>query len=373
MDIIQNRVIRYNVYLSIMKLIEGVQYLPGQHNGKFVIWLQCPYDSLLIKEIKKLTGSKWSQQQRCWYIPDTVQNRQQFGLAPVPTMVSANLGTENKAALEQFIQQLTLKAYSKSTIRTYRTELIQLLTTLKTTPVNTLTANRLKDYFYWCFTTLKLSEHTIHSRLNAVKFYFEQVLGRDNFFWEVPRPKKPLQLPTVFSKEDIENLLKAVDNSKHKTMLLLTYAGGLRLGEVIQLQKNQIDSKRMVIHIKQAKGKKDRVIPLSKTALAFLRNYYKTYKPGQYLFEGQYEGEHYSARSLQLIFERAKQKAGILKKGGIHALRHSYATHLLYKGVDITYIQQLLGHNDLKTTLRYLHVTIRDLQNIVSPIGDLAL
>lgn len=127
----------------------------------------------------------------------------------------------------------------------------------------------------------------------------------------------------------------------------------------------------MVINITAAKGKKDRVVPLSKTTLKYLRQYYKIYKPEYYFFEGQFEGEAWSKRSMQKVLELAKTKARINKPGSIHALRHSYATHLLDKGVDITYIQKILGHNDLKTTLRYLHVTIRDLTKVESPIEDL--
>jgi site-specific recombinase XerD len=177
----------------------------------------------------------------------------------------------------------------------------------------------------------------------------------------------------MFSKEDIEKILKAIDNLKHKTILLLCYSSGLRVSEVVSLRVKDIDSNRMVITIRAAKGKKDRIVPLSPTTLIHLRAYFKEYKPTDFFFEGQYEGEHYSKRAAQTILAIAKKKAKINKPGSIHALRHSYATHLLDKGVDITYIQKILGHNDLKTTLRYLHVTNRDLSKIESPLEDLDL
>ncbi len=217
-----------------------------------------------------------------------------------------------------------------------------------------------------------MSENGAHSRLNALKSYFEQVLGREKFFWEIPRPKKPQQLPCVLNKKDVALIINLVDNLKQKTILMLTYACGLRVSEVVSICISDIDSKRMILHIKNAKGKKDRVVSISPTILVMLRAYYKMYKPKKWLFEGQYEGEHYSVRSIQTVLQTAKKKGGILKPGGMHSLRHSFATHLLDKGIDVVMIQKLLGHSDIKTTLRYLHVTNKDLSKILSPIEDIA-
>lgn len=355
----------------------AIQYQPGTHKGQPVIWLQFHYNAALSTKVKQVPGCKWSQSNKCWYVPDTGENRQQFGLSTMPAVEQLPgddlLSPGNKEVLAAFMRQLILKAYSKNTIKTYKNEFIQLLLVLKTTPVSSLCNERLKDYFAYCHHTLKLTENTIHSRLNAVKFYFEQVLKREKFFWEVPRPKKLQQLPKLFAKEDIENIIKAIDNLKHRTAILLCYSSGLRVSEVVALKISDIDSKRMVINILQAKGKKDRIVPLSKTTLQYLRQYYAQYKPENYLFEGQSASKIYSARTVQKILDTAKNKAGINKPGSVHALRHSYATHLLDKGVDITYIKELLGHNDLKTTLRYLHVTTRNLSKIESPLEDLNL
>lgn len=158
-------------------------------------------------------------------------------------------------------------------------------------------------------------------------------------------------------------------------MLMIAYSAGLRVSEVVNLRVWQIDSKRMQILIKAAKGKKDRVVPLSPVLLVMLREYYKTYRPKKdgYLFEGNEGSSAYSKRSLQKIIEAAKRAAGIVKPGGMHALRHSFATHLLHKGTDISLIMRLLGHNDLKTTLRYLHVSNRDILKLMSPLDDLSL
>jgi integrase/recombinase XerD len=184
-----------------------------------------------------------------------------------------------------------------------------------------------------------------------------------------------LQLPKFFSQEDITAIIKAAGNIKHKTMLMLAYASGLRVSEVVNIRSTDIDSKRMSILIRQAKGKKDRIVALSPVLLVMLREYWKQVKPDKhgYLFQGQNKGEPYSTRSLQLVLASAKRKAGVLKPGSIHALRHSFATHLLDKGTDVTMIMKLLGHNDIKTTLRYLHVTNRDMLQIISPLDDLSL
>ncbi|MEO6254706.1 MAG: tyrosine-type recombinase/integrase [Ferruginibacter sp.] len=270
---------------------------------------------------------------------------------------------------------LKLKAYSASTIRTYLCEMKQLLGKLVDIPADDLQTEHIKRYLLFCFEKLHLTENSLHSRINALKYYYEQVLGREKFFWEIPRPKKQLQLPNFFNQDEITAILRSVANVKHKTMLMLAYSSGLRVSEVVRIRTKDIDSRRMCILIKQAKGKKDRIVKLSPVLLIMLREYWKKYQPGRdgYLFEGQYADECYSTRSLQLVLAAAKQKAGIKKPGSIHALRHSFATHLLDKGTDVTMIMKLLGHNDIKTTLRYLHVTNRDMLQIISPLDDLKL
>lgn len=278
----------------------------------------------------------------------------------------------NQQATKQMIQQLQLKGYSPSTIRTYANELIQFLAALKNTPAESLGTERIKNYLQYCLVTLQLKEATLHSRLNALKFYYEQVLGKEKFFFEIPRPKKALQLPKVISEEKIIDGLMAVQNIKHRSLLLLAYSAGMRVSEAVSLQVTDINSDRMQIHIKAAKGKKDRVVTLSTTILALLRQYYLIYKPKTWLFEGQYPDEHISSRSAQQVFKEAYKKLGLPPNCSFHSLRHSFATHLLENGTDITYIQKLLGHNDIKTTLIYTKVSNRDSSKIESPLDKIA-
>lgn len=206
-----------------------------------------------------------------------------------------------------------------------------------------------------------------------MKFFFEQVLLREKFFWNIPRPKKPLLLPKLLNETEIRKLFNALTNKKHKAMLFTAYSAGLRVSEIVNLRIADIDSKRMQIFVSRAKGKKDRYVNLSPILLDILRNYLKEYRPRPkvYLFESEQTLTAYPTRTVQQIFSNAKHKAGIRKDVGIHSLRHSFATHLLEKGTDIKYIKELLGHFNIKTTERYLHVAREQLVNIVSPFDDL--
>ena len=289
-------------------------------------------------------------------------------------VVSSNntlISEHNKKQLALMLQTLTLKAYSPATINTYKNEFAVFLQTIKTKNVDEFTPQRIKDYLQYCFEILKQSENTVHSRMNALKFYFEQVLKREKFFWEIPRPKKPILLPKIISEEKIVEGLMSIKNLKHKVLLMTAYSAGLRVSEVVSIKVADINSDRMQILIKRAKGKKDRLVPLSKIALELLREYYKVYKPKKWLFEGQIIGEPYSVRSAQEIFADYFRKIGVPKYISFHSLRHSYATHLLEGGTDIKYIQELLGHNDIKTTLRYTHVSKKSLQKVESPLDKI--
>ena len=346
-----------------------------EHHQKNVIFVHFPYNPLLQKELReKFSTAKWSVSKKCWYLPDVDSIRQEIGLSPKTEQgktVVSQIQPVNIAALKRMHETLLLKAYSPHTIKTYCNEFSQLLYSLKNTPVDALTPERLRSYFLYCITKLKLSENQIYSRINAIKFYFEQVLHREKlFFAEIPRPKRKSILPKVLSKSDIVKIFAQVDNSKHLLMLKLCYGMGLRVSEIVNLKIKDIDSGRMLVHIEAAKGKKDRCVTLPSSILEDLRTYYRTYRPKTYLFEGQYGGQ-YAIRSIQAVFKNAMRKANINKSVGIHGLRHSYATHLLEYGTDMIFIQKLLGHKDIKTTEIYAKVSNRHLSNIKSPLDDL--
>jgi len=352
-----------------------IGYEPAFHKGKEVIFIRFEYERELNTRIRKLVGVHWSQTEKAWYVADNPHYRQLFGLVAPLTgkAVMVQIHPINVPAMTMLVKTLQLKAYSPNTLNTYRNEFAQLLYILKDKPVADLDTGRLRDYFLYCINTLKLSENTIHSRMNAVKFYFEHVLGRQRIFIDIPRPKKRIMLPNVLAISQVEKLFAQLENLKHKTMIYLAYSAGLRVSEVVNLKIKDIHSERMVINIKGAKGKKDRIVGLSQGILELLRKYYIAYKPSDWLFDGQYTGEPYSSRSLQSIFHRAKDAAKIRQDVTFHSLRHSYATHLHEAGTDIKLIQELLGHNDIKTTLRYTHVSKRTIEAIKSPFDSLNL
>lgn len=407
--------------------MQSITLKPLIHNGTENIAICFNSNTKLNQQIKKTPGIRWSHSNKCWYLPLSKENhaaitnaagstatidnsllkpylqkrkqvlaaqaRQQQICQPA-TMPQAivqhpaekktthpmatpawNIGAENLTALQQFTTQLKLKAYSPSTIRTYCNELMQLLQLLKNKPAHSLLPADIKRYMLYTITKECISENTAHSRLNALKFYFEQVLKREKFFFEIPRPKKKHLLPKVFSQNEIAGILKSVTNLKHKCMLMLAYGAGLRVSEITTLKTTDINSQRMTIFIQAAKGKKDRLVSLSPVLLVMLREYAIKYKPNKkgWLFEGEKKDTAYSVRSLQEVLQAAKQKAGILRPGGMHSLRHSFATHLVERGTDVTMIQKLLGHNDIKTTLIYLHTSNKDLLKIISPLDDLKL
>ena len=354
---------------------QNYQFSIGEHHGKDVIFSNFPYNLLLKDELReKFPASKWSKTKKCWYLPDVNAVRNEIGMPPkteVGKSVIGKIHPVNHVALKRMHELLLLKAYSPNTIRTYCTEFSQLLYLLRDTPVDALTPERMRSYFLYCVSRLKLSENIVHSRMNAVKFYFEQVLHREKFFFEeIPRPKKKSSLPKVLSKHDIVKIFAQVENPKHLLILKLCYGMGLRVSEIVNLKITDIDSRRMLVHIEAAKGKRDRYVTLPTSVLDDLRNYYHICRPKIYLFEGQY-GRQYAIRSVQAVFKNAMQKARINKTIGIHGLRHSYATHLLECGTDMAFIQKLLGHRDIKTTGIYAKVSNRQLGNIKSPLDDL--
>ena len=258
-------------------------------------------------------------------------------------------------------------------MRTYRTEFLALLRILGGQPVAELTTDRLRRYVLYLLQTEKLSEATIHSRINALKFYFEKVLGWQPLFFELPRPKKPLKLPKVLAEEELRRLFNALTNRKHKAILFTAYSAGLRVSEVVHLKLSHVDPHRMQLFVERAKGKKDRVVNLSPVLLDVLREYIRSCKPRPqvYVFEGLLPGQPYSDTSAQRVFQLAREQAGIKKEVSFHALRHSFATHMLEKGVDIRYIKDILGHFSIKTTERYLHVRKEQLVTLPSPLDDL--
>lgn len=322
----------------------------------------------LIARIKQIEGARWSQQKILWHIPDTDENRIRFNIAPLAYSLPS---PEAIAQIEKFKQWMRSKRYSESTIATYSEALKSFLIFFREKPVAEITNEDVIVYNNDYILNNKLSASYQNQTVNAIKLFFMTVRETKMEVDKIHRPKRSKVLPNVLSKEEVKLILNAHSNIKHKMMLSLIYSCGLRCGELLALQPVHIDSKRNIVLLKNSKGKKDRIVPLSPKILEMLRDYYKIHKPKTYLFEGQNIGLQYDARSLQLILKQALQKVGIKKPVTLHWLRHSYATHLLESGTDLRYIQELLGHNSSKTTEIYTHVSTKSLQQIKSPFDDL--
>jgi site-specific recombinase XerD len=265
---------------------------------------------------------------------------------------------------------LELKGYSPITCKYYVAHIKRFSDFYNQSP-ELLGDSEIREYLHYCITERKLNEGTVNTIYSSLRFFYEVTLERE---WKVKklfRIKVPRKLPVVLSKEEIKDIFDSVDNLKHKAILMTIYAAGLRVSEVVKLTAKDIDSRNLQIIIREGKGKKGRYSMLSQSNLEILREYWNKYRPKDFLFEGQKPNSHISVRSVQKIFEKAKNKCNIKKKASVHTLRHSFATHLLEAGTDICYIQRLLGHTNISTTTIYLHIRRMDLLNIKSPLDTL--
>jgi integrase/recombinase XerD len=352
---------------------------PITHNGQARIALHFEYSQAANDRVRKLTGVKWSSTLKVWHVPDNDVYRAQFKL-PARNITAQHIATEKEDIIRlteteqqhllRFENLLRVKKYTENTLRAYRNEFIVFLKVATgRVDIDILTHAQLSAYLLYLIEKREYSESRLNMAVSVLKFYYEKVSHQPRLNFDLPRPRKRHPLPKVIDKQLIVKLLNAPENTKHKTMLMCAYAAGLRVSEVAALKVAHIDSARMTIRIEQGKGKKDRYVMLSQKLLDQLRLYFKEYKPKLYLFEGQY-GAAITTRTIQQVFTNAKQKAGLKQDVGIHSLRHSFATHLHESGIDIKYIGDLLGHNSIKTTSIYTHVSKREIGKIRSPLDE---
>ncbi len=271
-------------------------------------------------------------------------------------------------SVPDFVKILEVKRYSVNTINSY-VSIIKLARHFFKKSLDKVDETELHKYFYFMVHTKKVSYSYQKQIAMALKLYYREMFNKSiNLEFLFPS-RKPHKLPVVLSKIDVVKIIDRSNNLKHKCMVALVYSSGLRIGELLDLKIEDIDSTRMILHIKGAKGNKDRIVPLSEKILAMLRKYYKEFSPKEYLFEGQ-KGGKYSTSSFNKLLKSAAKRAKINKNITAHTLRHSYATHLLEKGTDIRVIQKLLGHNSIKTTMIYTQVSEPTLLNVSSPFDD---
>ncbi len=280
----------------------------------------------------------------------------------------ATMQLQQFADLEEMRSEMRLRGYSPRTLEAYLGSIRGLFDFVPSQAPRSLTEVEVRKFLLYLLEKKKLANGTVNQIFNALRFLFVEVYKKPFVIGSLPRPKRDKQLPSILSEQEVSRILSAIDNIKHKTMMMLTYSAGLRVGELVRLRPEDIDPDRKFIHIRGAKGRKDRVTLLSDIALQYVRVYLSRYGPAEWLFEGFERGKAYSIRSAQAVFDRAAEKAGITKDVSIHDLRHSFATHLLEHGTDLRYVQTLLGHESSKTTEIYTHVSSNALGKIRSPL-----
>ena len=363
-----------------------------EFQGRTMIRLDFKYDTAIIAEIKAIRGRCWSSTHKCWYVPDTIQLRERFGV-PVTIVndergelilgglkglnaVSYHLTAFEKLAkhkqehLLQFRKWMEQHRYSEQTIRNYLNHLSQVFHYLRDLELRNISAEDIIRFNQDVIIKKHLSISYQRVLTGAVKLFYSHFFDHAMAIDKLDRPFREKTLPIILSKSEVERVLKACSNIKHRAMLGMIYSCGLRRGELLALKLVDLDEERNLIRIVQAKGRKDRYVPYSEKLKGVLREYRAEWKPKVYLFEGE-KGGAYSARSIAMVFERAVERAAIMKKVTLHTLRHSFATHVLEAGTDIRYIQEILGHSSPKTTMIYTHVSSHKISEIKSPLDDL--
>jgi site-specific recombinase XerD len=293
--------------------------------------------------------------------------RVKIGLKPKPRAYEI---PNYRKCPDVMLEKLQMMRYSANTIEVYKQSFEEFINYYNTKRIDDITEPEIIAYMRYLVQERGISASSQNQSVNAIKFYYEKVKGGARKFYQLERPLKETKLPTVLSVEEVQAMIHSTNNLKHRMMIMLCYSAGLRLSELLNVKPGDIDSDRMQIKIKGAKGKKDRYTLLSTKLLPLLRDYYQKYHPKEYLFEGE-GGGTYSERSMQTLVRDALQRAKITKHATVHTLRHSFATHLLENGTDLRYIQNLLGHSSSKTTEVYTHVTSKALSGIKSPLDSL--
>jgi site-specific recombinase XerD len=354
------------------------------------IGLQFRADRVLIALVERLPNVAWSDEYSMYFLPNNrnnvslifktfkgnawVNGNYFFGSRPVPTKnFSQNFKQVERPehirhpriCPQEYLDKLELKQYAQNTARVYINCFEAFMRYFPGVPLGQIDENDIRDYLLYLSRSNKSTSY-INQAVNSIKFYYEVVLGMPNRFYSIERPRKRKKLPEILSMSEVQDLLAQVGNLKHRCIVGLLYSSGLRRSELLALKPTDLDFNRMMVRIRQGKGNKDRYSILSKTLIPELMEYLQRYSPDHYLFESP-NGGAYSASSVLKIVSRAARRVGIRKRVTPHMLRHSFATHLLEKGVDLRRVQVLLGHNSSKTTEIYTHVA----ENSFKGIDDL--
>lgn len=357
-----------------------VIYEPLKNSKRIKIAI--PYDNFIVRSaIKKMNGSFWHTNQKLWSLVNTEYNfnqlkclcegnyilRKDIKFIPIPDVPLNQKSIEVLHALEK---TLVLKHYGSSSIQTYKKMLKVFLTKFTERDLKTVTKEEIEGFVYELIQKNKISESYQNQLINAIKAYYEHVLGMPREYYDVKRPKKSVSIPNVLTQNEVLRIVQNPKNIKHKAILWTIYSAGLRISELINLRIMDVHSEAGYLFIKDSKGKKDRKTILSPELVKLLRIYYKEHKPSYWLFEGQTGGQ-YSTTSIRIIFRKAVKNTNANPWSTVHTLRHSFATHCIENNINLRHLQNMLGHNSPKTTEIYTKTIEINNKNIESPLDFL--
>ena len=323
------------------------------------------YNPETVEKIKSIKGRKWNKDEKHWELPFTQEH-----LKEVFNHFRENITIHPSCFTSLLDRELESHNFTRRTRKNYLS-CVSFFLNSTSTSIYDIKPYAIKNFLINMYKNENKSAKTINLYHSALKFFITLLHGSDEIFKNIPRMKEPKKLPEIYHYQDVQGIINAHSNIKHKLILHLAYGCGLRLSELAHLRTDNMDWKNNVIWIRRGKGRKDRRVMFNKSLKDMTKNYIDLYKPKNYLFEGMNGNGHLSTRSIEKIFINACKKAKIKPKGGIHGLRHSFATHLLENGIDIRYIQELLGHSSMKTTEIYTHVSTRNIASIPSPLDFL--
>lgn len=357
------------------------------HRGKDVVIVKFDYDKELIRYVRSIKGATWSQSKKSWYfskesfsLQATLEKLKGIAFVDYSALNHYNnnpLSSESKKITkpiikipESYIDLLDIRRYSASTKATYISYFRDFVIHFNNHVLSEVTQDEINEYILFLIREKNISPSLQNQRINAIKFYYEKVLGGEKYIFNIDRPRRSKKLPNTLTVAEIKRMIDATTNIKHKCIISLLYSAGLRRSELINMEILDILSDQMLIKVVDSKGNRDRYVGLSKHLLQLLRKYFIEFKPSKYLFEGQ-KGGKYSAASVVKVVKSSAISAGIRRRVSPHMLRHSFATHHLESGTDLRYIQEFLGHSSPKTTEVYTHVAKTDFSKFKNPLDGM--
>lgn len=365
---------------SMTSIVKTIEIRPLESKGQKFYILRFKYDKELIR-LAKSVGCRWNIAQKSWYLSRSSENLERIqrvftgkailrfkNVEVAPS--KAKRHAPKKSIPEEYMNLLIRKRYSANTVKVYTSMFQAFMNYYPDKNLDDITENDVKKYQDYLIKSKKVSISTQNQAINSIKFYYEKVKGGEKMDLRIERPFKEKKLPEIISEHEVLKLLKATHNLKHKAIITMLYSSGLRRSELINLRLKDIDYDKRIIFVRGGKGRKDRTTLLADNTVLILRKYIDIYRPNYWLFEGA-KRKQYSPTSVAAILKSASKKADLNKMVRPHMLRHSFATHLLEQGVDLRYIQSLLGHGSAKTTEIYTQVRSHSLAKIKSPFDVL--